>query len=357
MHDPPRRHGGFVHFTIEVALDGRPLFCLLSVMRVLSLPKSVGLFALLIGCTSDPGVTVTLTPASVIFTNIGETRQVTATAQDGGVMLQDSIHWSTSDTLVATVTSAGLVTATGEGQASISAQVAGIASSIPVTVDDACQDVTPLMFDQPVLDSIAPAACLFEEGLSNLYELQLSDTTSVLLDMVSGNLDAALEVRDSMGTTVASDDQGGAGDDARINRSLSPGTYMIIATSAEGIQVGAYTLTLTDPCQPSTTIQAADTVSGQLTNADCVLATGTPADRYVLTLTGTLNMQIDLKSGAFDPYLELYDSGGALIASDHDSGNGFDAQITMSLGAGSYAILAVSANTALGAYELEVVGS
>lgn len=357
MHDPPRRHSGFMRFTIEIALDGRPLSRLLSVMRVLPSPRSVGLWALLVGCTSDPGVTVTITPASVVFTNIGETRQITATVEEDGVMLPDTIHWSTSDTLVATVTSAGLVTATGEGQATISAQAAGIASSIPVTMDDSCQDVTSLMFDQPVFDSIAPTACLFEEGLSNLYDLQLSDTTSVLLDMVSADLDAALEVRDSLGTTVASDDQGGTGDDARINRSLSPGIYSIIATSAEGIQVGGYTLTLTDPCQSSATVLPVDTVSGQLTNADCVFATGTPADRYVLTLTGPLNMQIDLKSGAFDPYLELRDAGGALLASDHDGGSGFDAQITMSLGAGSYTILAVSANTALGAYVLEVVGS
>jgi hypothetical protein len=309
--------------------------------------------------STEPDAVVAISESDVTLTNIGATVQLVAIVIDrDGNVLPDTVDWSSLDTLVATVSSNGLVTAVADGATMVSAQTRGVASATTVTVADACQDVTVLMLAQPVQGDLAAEDCLFDDALSDLFSLALTDTTSVLFDLTSAEFDAALEIQDKLGNTVESDDDGGPGTDARINRSLPPGAYAIIATSSDGTGTGSYTLTAVDPCRQTAAVQPVDTVSGALSDTDCSLPSGNAGDLYVLTLTAPLSMQIDLKSTAIDPFLELRDATGALLASDDDGGAAFDAQITIALGAGTYTIVATAANPgAQGAYTLEVVGS
>jgi len=309
--------------------------------------------------STEPDAVVALSESDVTLTNIGATVQLVAIVIDrDGNVLPDTVDWLSLDTLVATVSSNGLVTAVAEGATMVSAQTRGVASATTVTVADACQDVTVLTLTQAAQGNLAPDGCLLDDALSDLFSLSLTDTTSVLLDLTSTEFDASLEIQDTLGNTVESDDDGGPGTDARINRSLPPGDYAIIATSFEGTETGSYTLTAVDPCLQTTGIQPVDTVSGSLSDTDCSLPSGNAADLYVLTLTAPLSMQIDLKSTELDPFLELRDAAGALLVSDDDGGAVFDAQITMALGAGTYTIVATAANPrAQGTYTLEVVGS
>ena len=63
----------------------------------------------------------------------------------------------------------------------------------------------------------------------------------VVMDMESDDLDAYLRVLRNDGTAVASDDDGGSGSNARVEfRAVYAGDYLVIATSYEAGETGAY---------------------------------------------------------------------------------------------------------------------
>lgn len=78
---------------------------------------------------------VTVSPASASL-EVGQTRQLSATVRDvrGDVVTGRTVTWSSSSSAVATVSSTGLVTAAGPGEASIAATVDGVAGSSAITV-------------------------------------------------------------------------------------------------------------------------------------------------------------------------------------------------------------------------------
>jgi len=101
----------------------------------------------LAGCGSDGGgsgpvappaptvASVTVTPAAISDLQIGDTAQLEAEVlgSDGAIMSGQTLTWSSSNQQVATVSSAGLVTATGGGSASITASVSGRTGQASVT--------------------------------------------------------------------------------------------------------------------------------------------------------------------------------------------------------------------------------
>lgn len=94
------------------------------------------------------------------------------------------------------------------------------------------------------------------------------------------------------------------------------------------------------------------TTNGSLTTSDG--ESGFYYDLYRLQLSSTQNVQITLRSNAFDAYLMLFgDNVDEFIAEDDDSGEGttgFDSQITETLSAGCYIVMATS-------YEGDVTGN
>lgn len=88
---------------------------------------------------------IEITPPSVAFSMIGDTRLLTAAVYDGNdnVIPDAPVTWSTSDDGVAAVTSDGTVTATGNGDAQVSVMAKDdptmaedVSASIPVSVVD-----------------------------------------------------------------------------------------------------------------------------------------------------------------------------------------------------------------------------
>lgn len=73
---------------------------------------------------------VAVTPDAATLTTEGQTIQLNATARNG-----KSVAWSSSDISVAVVNSSGIVTATGEGTASITASVGPHSGAASITVD------------------------------------------------------------------------------------------------------------------------------------------------------------------------------------------------------------------------------
>ncbi|MCE2455878.1 MAG: Ig-like domain-containing protein, partial [Gemmatimonadetes bacterium] len=93
----------------------------------------------------DPprATTVTVTPATVTFAAQGDTARLAAEVRDqvGRVMEGATVSWSSTDTTAATVDASGLVTAAGNGAATITATSGSASGSATVTVAQAVSAV------------------------------------------------------------------------------------------------------------------------------------------------------------------------------------------------------------------------
>ena len=79
--------------------------------------------------------TITVTPEVVSFTAIGETAMLTAEVRDqSGTVVDHGVAWSSNDEEVAAVSAEGLVSATGNGAATITATAGTAAGTAGVTV-------------------------------------------------------------------------------------------------------------------------------------------------------------------------------------------------------------------------------
>ena len=77
---------------------------------------------------------VAIAPEVVVLGAIGARRQLSLMDGDGSAIPPDGVSWHTSAPQVATVNGSGMVTAVGDGQATITAMFNGGEASILVTV-------------------------------------------------------------------------------------------------------------------------------------------------------------------------------------------------------------------------------
>ena len=109
---------------------------------------SLWVLLLALACGDDPvapvPTTIAISPASVTLQSIGETAQLSAAVQDqnGRSMSGITVTWASGNRSVATVDAGGLVTATGNGTATIEASVDGLSGSLRVAVEQRLADVT-----------------------------------------------------------------------------------------------------------------------------------------------------------------------------------------------------------------------
>jgi protocatechuate 3,4-dioxygenase beta subunit len=101
---------------------------------------------------SDPSpvpTTVTVAPATVTLNAIGATQQLTATVKDqnGAAMSGQAITWSSSSTAVASVSTAGVVTALANGTAQVTATAGSASGSAAITVAQAAGSVQTVSGD------------------------------------------------------------------------------------------------------------------------------------------------------------------------------------------------------------------
>ena len=80
--------------------------------------------------------TLTVSPDTVAFDALGQTARLAAEVRDraGSLMKGAAVSWSSGDTLVATVDSAGLATAVGNGMATVTATAGSASGTAAVTV-------------------------------------------------------------------------------------------------------------------------------------------------------------------------------------------------------------------------------
>jgi len=126
--------------------------------------------------------------------------------------------------------------------------------SYSLTVSEiVCAALQPIDFGQTVNGTLDADDCLRPGGaFQESWQLVLANDMTARIDLESAAFDAFLVLKDSNGDTLATNDDGGAGLNARIDRALTAGTYEIVASSFSAGQTGTYQLTVDVP-PPATT--------------------------------------------------------------------------------------------------------
>lgn len=190
----------------------------------------------------------------------------------------------------------------------------------------------------------------------------------------TGLSDAFLEVRDSSGAVLTSDDDSGAGLNARITFTpTTSGTYFVVV-SAVGSATGAYSVAAQDLGGPVTTVpgitvsEGASDAPGSTATTDALVSGDTfsgelssvgDKDFVSITLTAGTQYTFDLQGAGAgtgtlaDPFLVLRDANGNFAAQDDNSGPGSDARIVFTPDStGTYYLSARTFGTDGGTYAL-----
>lgn len=312
---------------------------------------------------SVPVATVTVTPPTATL-NVAATQQLTVTTRDenGAVLTGRAVTWASSDVSRATVSNTGLVTGVASGAVLITASSEGkIGASAFTVTTNGCALLRPIAVGATTTGVLAPTDCLLSNGsYAQKYELNLAAATAVQVEMNSTIVDSYLYVFNATnGAIAAQDDDAAGGKNARVETVLPAGRYLIYANTFNADEFGAYQLTVRAApagCLTTRTINLPQVVAGTLsTTGSCRLQDGSLADRYQVTLTQKVTLQIDMTSAAFDAYVFVQNSTGAVIGLDDDGLGGTNASLQISLDPGTYIINANSFDAnQIGNYTLTV---
>ena len=187
---------------------------------------------------------------------------------------------------------------------------------------------------------------------AHTYRFGVSTAGRVRIDLTSAGADPYLYLLAEDGTRIADDDDGGGNIDARVERDLQPGTYLIEATTVGGRSRGpadfAISVSYVSGCEPvhlGTLEPGSDlTASGSWTLDTCGsrFVVEHPAHGYTFHLEQGGRVRIDLTSEDGDPVLSLASLSGRIIGANDDGGESRNARIDRYLAAGGYFIEATT---------------
>ena len=181
-----------------------------------------------------------------------------------------------------------------------------------------------------------------EESFIDWYDLALSEGTRVAVTLSSSDFDTYLRLQLPDGRLLENDDEG-MGTDSGLSFPVREGGTARVGVTSYGFRSPVtYVLEVRESLQQS--LEAGDLFQGDLEGReDVYLLTGTPGERIM----------IELRSEAFDTYLELTDPEGAYLY--NDDAEGFStSRITYTMGESGEATVTVSAfSDSTGPYELE----
>jgi len=192
------------------------------------------------------------------------------------------------------------------------------------------QFAIPLTLDAPIegeLTNDRPAV-FFE------FEGRRDEIVSITMSRSGGNLDTFVVLTDTNINELASDDDGGGGQNSAIRDFVLPrdGRYIVIATRyqrAEGVTEGRFTLSVSSAGSIFESIAAGalrlsygSTITGRIDD---------DSPEIVYAFYGregdAITVSMSRADGDLDPLLALLNADQALLISDDDSGNGQDARI------------------------------
>jgi len=167
-----------------------------------------------------------------------------------------------------------------------------------------------------------------------VFEAKQNDLITVRMDRVRGSVDAFLVLADANLQEIATDDDGGGGQNAKIDGFLIPadGTYYILATRFDreaGTTAGEYRLELQslgnafDGVPPDTQrISYGTTITGRIDEI-----TPTVSFAFWGAEGDAITVSLNRGDGDLDPVVRILDSNGNVVAQDDDSGGGKNARV------------------------------
>ncbi|MDQ7027102.1 MAG: PPC domain-containing protein [Anaerolineae bacterium] len=153
------------------------------------------------------------------------------------------------------------------------------------------------------------------------YDINLQADQTVIISLSSDDFDTYLELLDTSGASIASDDDSGGNLNSRlIFTARESATYTILVRSFGTAEAsGIYTISVTENC--------ASTDGGTIAYGETISLAPDGALQLLITFDGTAGDVINLivsSSTGEDTTLSLYDSSGTLIVEDDDSGEGLN---------------------------------
>lgn len=207
-------------------------------------------------------------------------------------------------------------------------------------------DPTPLTVGAPPSSAAIGAA-----GEVDLYSFAVPAAGSYTIE-TQGQTDVVVSLHgpNNLAAFVTEDDDSGAGSNARIVSTLSPGTYFLRVRHYSVSATGTYSISV----QAATVSIPPIAVNGPALAG--VIATANESDLYTFN-AATAGLYTVETEGNTDTLLSLFgpNSQTAFIAQDDDSGIGFNGRIVSSLQPGNYfARVRHYSNTSTGPYSIRV---
>lgn len=187
------------------------------------------------------------------------------------------------------------------------------------------------------------------------------------IEMTSSEIDSYLHLLGPDGSALTTNDDAMGRDAAITFKAGAAGRYTVVATSyGREKVVGPYRVALSEVAgifaDPggSGTVALGETKDGVLEMGDTQQNGGAFTDVVEFRPAAAGSVVFDLTSGQFDPYLIVRDSTGADVATDDDSGEGTNSQLTQTVEAGKlYRLVVTSFGSAAksGTYRLAVAAA
>ena len=187
---------------------------------------------------------------------------------------------------------------------------------------------------------------------AHTFRFHVAEAGRVRISLTSEGADSYLYLLTSDGGRITGNDDNGAGLDARVERDLAAGVYLVEATTVGGRSRGPADFELTvsrvEGCgfvHLGTLAAGTDlTASGiwSLETCGSRFVSSHPAYNYTFDLAEPAVVRIDLESDNGDPVLSLASLGGGIIGADDDGGHRRNARIEQYLQPGAYFVEATT---------------
>ena len=187
---------------------------------------------------------------------------------------------------------------------------------------------------------------------AHTYRFEVAEAGRVRIGLTSAEADSYLYLLTEDGSRITDNDDNGARLDARIERDLAPGTYLVEATTVAGRDRGAADFTLTvsrvagcdfvhlGTLEPDVDLTASGTWS--LETCGSRFVSSHPAHAYSFNLAQSGRVRIDLESENGDPVLSLASLQHGVIGANDDGGEFRNSRIEQYLQAGVYLVEATT---------------
>ncbi|MXW35613.1 MAG: hypothetical protein F4Z60_08815, partial [Chloroflexi bacterium] len=168
------------------------------------------------------------------------------------------------------------------------------------------------------------------------YSFEVAEAGRVRIDLASSEADSFLYLMAEDGARIADNDDGASGINARIERNLEPGSYLVEATTVGGRARGPadFSLSVTrlscDPIDLGVLVPGTDlTATGTWSIETCgsQIVADHPAYNYTFTLAEPARVRIELLSEHGDPVLSLASPTLGVIGANDDGADGRGSRI------------------------------